>query len=157
MKQDHLATLARHALDNQMKVWARRPPPLPYRGWIHTLREALGLSALQLGKRLSISQTGIVALEQSEVKGTLRLATLRRVAEAMDCTLAYALIPNRPLETMVRDRRRRLARREMAGVLERSGLSPREELALLDAYGERIKARRVWEVESSLSREAGED
>jgi transcriptional regulator with XRE-family HTH domain len=55
---------------------------------------------------MGVKQPSVVALEQSEAKGTIELATLRRVAEALDCTLVYALVPNRPLEQTVRDRAR---------------------------------------------------
>ena len=33
-----------------------------------------------------------------------KLASLRLVAEALDCALVYALIPNKPLEAIVRER-----------------------------------------------------
>ena len=68
------------------------------------------MSAAQLAKRLGVRQPTIVDLERSEEKGTIQVATLRRVAEALDCTLAYALIPNQLLETTVRARARALLR-----------------------------------------------
>lgn len=45
------------------------------------------MSMDQLAKRRKIKQPTLARLEQSEVKGTIELATLRRVAEALDCTL----------------------------------------------------------------------
>jgi predicted DNA-binding mobile mystery protein A len=60
---------------------------------------------------MGVRQPSVVAMEQSEVKGTIALATLRRAAKALDCTLVYALIPNKPLEATVRDRARAFARR----------------------------------------------
>lgn len=65
----------------------------PVRGWIKAIRGALGMSTSQLARRLGVSQPSVVALEQSEAKGSIELATLRRVAAALDCTLVYALIP----------------------------------------------------------------
>src|ERR1700674_5935743 len=88
----------------------------PVRGWIKAIREALGMSSAQLAKRLGVKQPSVVALEQSETKGTIELAPLRRVAGALDCTLVYALIPNQPLEVMVRDRARTFARRRLEAV-----------------------------------------
>jgi DNA-binding XRE family transcriptional regulator len=61
----------------------------PARPLIKALREALGMSTAQLAKRLGIKQPSLVALEQSQAKGTIELATLQRVAEALDCTLVY--------------------------------------------------------------------
>jgi len=68
-----------------------------------------------------------VALEQSEAKATIELATLRRVAEALDCTLVYALVPNKPLETTLRDRARAFARRRR-GPVEHSMLLEDQEV-----------------------------
>jgi len=83
----------------------------PSRGWIRAIREALGMSTAQLAKRLGIRQPSVVGLERSEERGTIEVATLRRVAEALDCTLVYALVPNQPLETTVRARALSLLRR----------------------------------------------
>ncbi len=69
------------------------------------------MSTAQLAKRLKIKQPSVVELEQSEAAGTMELQTLRRVAAALDCTLVYALVPNKPLETMLRDRARAFERR----------------------------------------------
>src|ERR671914_403124 len=88
----------------------------PVRGWIKAIREALGMTTAQLARRMGIRQPSVVALEQSEVKGTIELATLRRAAEALDCTLVYALIPNKPLEATVRERARAFARRRLRPV-----------------------------------------
>lgn len=70
----------------------------------------------QLGKRLGVKQPSVVAIEQSEARGTIELATLRRVADALDCTLVYAFVPNTPLESAVRDRARAFLRRRQAPV-----------------------------------------
>jgi len=60
---------------------------------------SLGMSSEQLATRLGIKQPSVVALEQSEAKGTIELATLRARRQALDCMLVYALVPNKPLET----------------------------------------------------------
>jgi predicted DNA-binding mobile mystery protein A len=117
MKKARLAAHSRSQLDARFRELgpATRYAP-PVRGWIKALREALGMSTAQLAKRLGIKQPSLVALEQSEAKGTIQLATLRRVAEALDCTLVYALVPNSPLETTIRDRARAFARRRRGPV-----------------------------------------
>ena len=91
MKKARLAAQSRSQLDERFRELgpAKRYTP-PVRGWIKALREALGMSTAQLAKRLGIRQPSLVALEQSEAKGTIELATLRRVAEALDCTLSHA-------------------------------------------------------------------
>ena len=78
-------------------------PPLPPRppvGWVRAIREALGMSAAVLAKRLEITPSGFRKLEQAEAADAITLATLRRMAEALDCDLQYALVPRRPLRTM---------------------------------------------------------
>ena len=112
MRKSRLATHARSRLDQRFReLGAAKRYSVPVRGWIKAIREALGMSTAQLAKRLGIKQPSVVELEQSEAKGTIELATLRRVATALDCTLVYALVPNKPLETTVRDRARAFARR----------------------------------------------
>src|ERR1700693_703204 len=111
MDKSSRATQSRRQLDRRFRTLrpARRYAT-PVRGWIKAIREALGMSTAQLAQRLRIKQPSLVQLEQSEAKGTIELATLRRVAAALDCTLVYALVPNKPLDKMVRDRARTFAR-----------------------------------------------
>src|SRR5271156_66127 len=117
MNTSRRSTHFRSQLDERFRELgpAKRYTP-PVRGWIKALQEALGMSTTQLARRLGIKQPSLVALEQSEAKGTIELATLRRVAEALDCTLVYALVPNKPLESTIRDRARAYAQRRRGPV-----------------------------------------
>lgn len=65
------------------------------------MRDALGMSSYQLAKRAGFSQTRVRQLEAEEVAGWIRLANLRRAAEAMNCRLVYALVPIEPLDDIV--------------------------------------------------------
>jgi predicted DNA-binding mobile mystery protein A len=108
------------------------------------------MSTAQLAKRLGIRQPSLVALEQSEAKGTIELATLRRVAEALDCTLVYALLPNKPLETTLRDRARAFARRRRAPVehsmlLEDQKVTAKDSEARLDEIMRETNPRLFWD------------
>ena len=122
----------------------------PVRGWIKAIREALGMSTAQLAKRLGVKQPSVVALEQSEAKGTIELATLRRAAEALDCTLVYALVPNKPLEAIVRDRARTFARRRLEPVehsmlLEDQKVTAKDAGARLDELVRETNPRLFWD------------
>jgi predicted DNA-binding mobile mystery protein A len=86
-----------------------RPP----RGWVKAIREALGMTTAQLAKRLGISQPSAVGLEKAEAAKVITLETLERAARALDCTLVYALVPRKPLETIVRERAREKARERL--------------------------------------------
>ena len=124
---------------------------VPVRGWIKAIRGALGMSTAQLARRLGVSQPSVVALEQSEAKGTIELATLRRAAAALDCTLIYALIPNQPLEAMVRDRARAFAQKrkgpvEHSMLLEDQMVTPKDSAAArLDEIVRQTNPRFFWD------------
>ena len=90
------------------------------------------MTTAQLGKRLHIQQPSVTALEQSEARGSIELATLRRVAEALDCKLVYALVPNQPLQQTVRNRARAFARHRL-GPIEHSMLLEAQQVPSEDA------------------------
>lgn len=90
----------------------QRPP----RGWIRAIRAALGMNGRQLGARLGMSAPGVSALETSEANGTVTLNTLRRAAEALDCTLIYGFAPRTTLKEMVNKQALRIAKRQVVHV-----------------------------------------
>jgi transcriptional regulator with XRE-family HTH domain len=68
----------------------------PYREgscWIRNARLGLFLSNEAIAKKLNVSRQALTEFEKSEMKGTISLATLSKVACAMDCELVYALRP----------------------------------------------------------------
>ena len=76
------------------------------------MRSTLGLSIMQLAKRLKCRDTGVLRLEQREQAGTASLATLDRAAKAMNCRLVWAIVPeqgNSSLSDIVEKRARMLA------------------------------------------------
>ena len=117
IRRRKLAAQSRSHLDDRFRELApigQYVPPT--RGWVRAIREALGLTTAQLAQRLNVKQPSIVAVEQSEEKGTIELATLRRVAEGLDCRLVYALVPNKPLDRIVRERARVFLQKRQAAV-----------------------------------------
>jgi predicted DNA-binding mobile mystery protein A len=151
MKAPRLSAQARARLDERFKglgpVAGFKPP---VRGWIKGIREVLGMTTAQLAKRLNVKQPSLVAIEQSEEKGTIELQTLRRVAEALDCTLVYALVPNRPLEETVRDRARAFLRRRREPVehsmrLEDQGVQRKDTEALVDEIVRETNPSKFWD------------
>lgn len=82
---------------------------VPPKGWIRAIRDAIGMSGPQLARRLGMTAQGLVSVERSEAQGRIQLNTLRRAAEAMDCVLVYALVPETSLTEMVERRARDLA------------------------------------------------
>lgn len=91
---------------------SQRPP----KGWLRAIRNALGMTTAQYGKRLGVSQPRIVELEQSEVSGSVTLNTLQRAAEALGCRLVYTLVPERPLAETVHERAEVIAARQLGAI-----------------------------------------
>jgi predicted DNA-binding mobile mystery protein A len=81
----------------------------PVKGWLRSIREALGMSGKQLGKRLEVSQPRVVQLEKDELSGALTLKTMRQAAEAMDCVFVYAVVPRTSLEETMHRQARKVA------------------------------------------------
>jgi predicted DNA-binding mobile mystery protein A len=90
----------------------QRPP----KGWLRAIRDALGMTTKQVGRRLGVSQPRIVELEQSEVSGSVTLHTLQRAAEALGCRFIYALVPERPLAEVVNERAALIADRQSSAI-----------------------------------------
>lgn len=116
MKQN-FSELKLRQLDATLARWratelSSRPPS----GWLKAIREALGMSATQLAKRLGVVTSTVTRLETSEADDTISLATLRRAAEALDCELRYVLVPRQSLADTLATRANQLARERMAGI-----------------------------------------
>lgn len=92
----------RRILDNRLKKFPKKEEfVVPKQGWIKSIREALGMSAADLGDRLGIARQSVLTLEESESEGKARMDSLKRAAEAMDCSFVYAFIPNSSLENIL--------------------------------------------------------
>jgi predicted DNA-binding mobile mystery protein A len=89
-----------------------RPP----RGWIRSVREALGMPAAVLADRLGTTPGAVIRLEQSEAADRIQLNSLRRAADALGCDLVYLLVPRRPLESVLRERASELAHAQATAV-----------------------------------------
>jgi predicted DNA-binding mobile mystery protein A len=84
MKRARIAAQSRARLDERLVQFgsAERYRP-PARGWIRAIREALGMSTAQLAQRMGVRQPSVVGLERSEEKGSIELATLRRIEQEL--------------------------------------------------------------------------
>jgi predicted DNA-binding mobile mystery protein A len=57
----------------------------PEKGWIKAVREALGMTTAQLGKRLGVSQQRAAMVEKAEVDGSITLKSLEQAAQTLGC------------------------------------------------------------------------
>lgn len=122
----------------------------PPKGWIRAIRDALGMSSEQLARRASLRSQSIDDWERAEANGSIQLRTLRRAADALDCTLVYALVPKTSLEDGVRSRARKIAKRDLRRVahtmtLEDQGTDDIDSEAQIDEYiRDNLKDRDIW-------------
>lgn len=148
-----MSGLARKQLDKRFRQISSlnefaRPP----RGWIRAIRDAIGMTTTQLGERLQVSQPRVSALERAEAEDSITLATLRRAAEALDCTLVYALVPRQPLEEAVMTRARTMAAKKLSRVdhtmrLENQALDEDELTSTREQLARTLSEnpRRLWD------------
>jgi predicted DNA-binding mobile mystery protein A len=148
--------MARRQLDKRLN-FLRNSEGLarPRQGWLKPIREALGMTADQMARRLGVSQPRIFKMEKAEAQGTITLGTLERAAQALDCRLVYAFVPRKPLEELVEDRARALAKQRLSAVshsmaLEDQSVDETDARAHLEALVEKIidgSGSALWEDE----------
>jgi predicted DNA-binding mobile mystery protein A len=148
------AAEARRALDRALSPYRALTQNRPPRGWARAIRDAFGMTAGQLGARMGITQPTIQKLERSEQEGTIQLASLRRLAEALGCELVYAFVPRQPLEQTYETAARAVARRELGAINHSMALEdqavddPEEDDRLRRFIETELDPREVWAVRS---------
>ena len=81
-------------LENSLSAFAAaRSTTRPRGGWLHAIRQSLGLSRQRVAKVARANQQEIATFEKAEANDRITLRSLRRVAAAMDCELVYAIVP----------------------------------------------------------------
>ena len=136
------ARRARRRLD--IKLAAFHPPEqyaAPPSGWLRAIRDALGMAQADLAARLDVTPQAVQQIEAAERDGTIRLSTLRRVAAAMDCTVAYVVLPNTTLESTVTSQAYRVLDEEIAAT---------ERTMALEAQGATVSRDKVRELVDDL-------
>lgn len=146
--------LKRDQVEQMLRPWRKLSHGgSPRDGWIRALRDALGMSSSQLAKRMNVSPQMVRKLEKNEVARTITLASLYRVAEALECGVVYAIVPRKYLEETRRERAFHLAnalrnhaahsmKLENQGVSDRK--SDRQRKLLADALL-RGSPRKLWD------------
>lgn len=106
-----------HQTDASLAAWRDAAlSPAPPAGWAKAIREALGMSGAAFARRLGLTPAGVRKLEQAEARGTITLASLRKLAQALDCELKYALVPRTSLSQQLQERALEVARERLRPV-----------------------------------------
>jgi predicted DNA-binding mobile mystery protein A len=85
---------------------------VPRAGWVREIRTALGLSQSQLAGRAGVSRATVQQMERAEAERRITLASLDKLALAMGCQVALAIVPRGGTLEDVR-RRQALAKAEV--------------------------------------------
>jgi predicted DNA-binding mobile mystery protein A len=105
-------------LDRALEPYrAARTVPRPLKGWIRTIRQALGVSSGELARRLGTSRQFPLQLEKGEAEDRITLRSMRAAANALDCDLVYAFVPRADsMQDLIENRARAEAKNRVLGV-----------------------------------------
>ena len=121
---------------------------VPPRGWVTAIRDALGMSAIQLARRLGVKQPRINAIEKAELSGSITIKSMREAAEAMNCKFVYALVPVKPMDELIEDRARLHAEERLKSLDHTMAL---EDQSVDD---DDRKAQEAWIIKEVLEKES---
>ena len=104
--------LIREQLDSRILLLRKTGNQVvPGQGWVYSIRQALGMTMRQLGKRMGITAQSIKEIEDRELNGTVSLKVLRQVGKALNMKLVYGFVPEKgSLESIIEERAYELAR-----------------------------------------------
>ena len=84
---------------------------VPPFGWIKAIRNGIGMSMEQLGKKLSITKQAVMDIEKREKDGAITIKSMREIAKAMDMQFVYGFVPKEgSLEQMIEKRALEIAK-----------------------------------------------
>lgn len=116
--------------------------------WINTVREAIGMTAFQLAKRLGVTQPRITKMESNEEN--LKISTMKRAAEAMSCEFVYYFKPKTSFQNLVEEQAVRKATEIVQSVNVNMALEDQDistEDAIKDFAADLLhnKTKQIWE------------
>lgn len=133
-------TATRRKLDRHLVGLDARVGPVPPCGWIRTIRDALGMSTFELAGRLGVSRGRVSQLERAEVRRSIPLSSLERMATALKCRLYYVLVPDEALDQIVRRQALDLAARAVAASLSSDRISEEGDQPTPDEVAARVES-----------------
>ncbi|HQT82267.1 MAG TPA: mobile mystery protein A [Ferrovaceae bacterium] len=140
-------------MDALLKTWkATQLSVRPKSGWVRAIRESLGMSAAAFARRLGMTPAGVRKLESAEASDAITLASLRKLAQALDCELQYALVPRTSLVQQVKNQAETVARERLRPIAHSMALEdqavqePQNKLQLELAIKDLIEGsrRELW-------------
>ena len=99
--------LARRKLDVELKPFRQAGlDKHPTEGILRAVRKALRIRSHEIAEKMGHARSVVFAIENRELKGTLTLRAMDRMADAMDCKVVYSVVPKggRTLEELYEER-----------------------------------------------------
>lgn len=144
--------LAIAQLDKALKPFSMLMMHQPKEGWVRTIRQTLHMSTSVLAKRLKVTQSTVVDLESRESEKGVTLKKLEEAAEALGCTLVYALVPKESFASMIKEDEKQKAERMVLHTqktmsLEEQGLSSdqiQQQIELVHQHIKNEPLKNLW-------------
>ena len=116
--------------------------------WINAVREAIGMTAVQLAKRLGVTQPRVAKMEANEEN--LKLSTMKKVANAMNCDFVYYFKPKSTFQNIVQTQAQKKAEEIILGVnlnmaLENQDIDSKEAIDDMAADFINKNTKRIWD------------
>jgi len=127
---------------------------IPSSGWVFAIRQALGMSLRQLGKRMGITPQSVKEIEIREKSGTVSLNVLRQFGRSLDMKLVYGFIPKeQSLEKIIEKRAAEIAeeivkRTSVSMIIEDQEVSQKRLRKAVAEMADKIKSeipRYLWD------------
>jgi len=93
-------------LDREARWFQKTVRRYRTREWARDMRSALGISLRFLTDETQVATSTIYRAEQEEKTGSVTIGELEALAEAMECKLVYAIVPQRGTVAELAERRR---------------------------------------------------
>lgn len=116
--------------------------------WINAVREAIGMTAVQLAKRLGVTQPRVAKMEANEEN--LKLSTMKKVANAMNCDFVYYFKPKSTFQNIVQTQAQKKAEEIILGVnlnmaLENQDIDSKEAIEDMATDFIHKNTKRIWD------------
>jgi DNA-binding XRE family transcriptional regulator len=99
--------LARRKLDVEMRPYRRAGREKnPTNELLRAVRHALRVPVAEIAVKMGVNRSAVFDLEAREVKNTITLRSMTRMAQAMGCKVVYSIVPSggKTLEALAEER-----------------------------------------------------
>lgn len=105
--QEKERKLERRRLDAELGPFRRAGREKhPTSGLLRAVRQTLRIPVAEIAEKMDVNRSGVFDLEARELRSTITLRSMSRMAEAMGCKLVYGIVPRdgKTLEGLAEER-----------------------------------------------------